>query len=184
MIWFISDTHFGHDNIIRFCNRPFASAEEMDETLVRNWNDRVAPDDTVFILGDLFFRSGNVEAILPRLRGSKRLILGNHDASWIGRVHLAAHFKSVDNYFEGSIGSAGATLCHYPMLSWPHSARTYMIHGHIHNNTHEDFWPLLVARDRVLNASVEINGYRPVTLEELIENNRRFKAEHGAPRRE
>lgn len=52
------------------------------------------------------------------------------------------------------------------------------------NNTHEDFWPLLVARDRVLNASVEINGYRPVTLEELIENNRRFKAEHGVPHRE
>ena len=61
---------------------------------------------------------------------------------------------------------------------------TSVIHGHIHNNTHEDFWPLLAARDRVLNAGVEVNGYRPVTLKELIENNRRFKAEHGVPRRE
>ena len=174
-IWFVADTHFGHANIIRFCDRPFSSVEEMDRTLVANWNDRVAPDDTVFILGDLFFRCENPEPILETLKGRKRLILGNHDSSWTGKVDLSRFFERVDSFYQGSIGPCGATLCHYPMPEWPHSSRTYMIHGHIHNNTHDDFWPLLAARDRVLNAGVDVNGFRPVTLDELVENNRRFK---------
>ena len=176
-VWFIADTHFGHANIIRFCNRPFESVEEMNETLVSNWNDRVAPSDIVFVLGDLFFRCDDPEPILDRLAGRKRLILGNHDSSWTGKVPSRRHFESVDSFYEGSIGACGATLCHYPMPEWPHGARTYMIHGHIHNNTHEDYWPLLAVRDRVLNAGVDINGFRPVSLDELVENNRRFKSE-------
>ena len=57
--------------------------------------------------------------------------------------------------------------------------RTYMIHGHIHADTSADFWPLIQCRDHVLNAGVDLNGYRPVTFDELVENNRKFKAEHG-----
>lgn len=56
MVYFTADTHFGHENIIKFCDRPFASVEEMDETLIANWNGRVRANDTVFILGDMFFR--------------------------------------------------------------------------------------------------------------------------------
>ena len=64
MIYFTADTHFGHYNVIRFCDRPFASAEEMDEAMIQNWNDRVTGNDTVYILGDMFFRSGgNPEAV-------------------------------------------------------------------------------------------------------------------------
>ena len=70
------------------------------------------------------------------------------------------------------------TMCHYPLLSWRHSMKTYMIHGHIHNDVTTDFWPLIKCRDRVLNAGVDINGFEPVTIEELIENNRKFKANH------
>ena len=59
-----------------------------------------------------------------------------------------------------------------------YAKRTYMIHGHINADTSADFWPLIQRRDHVLNAGVDLNGYRPVTFDELVENNRKFKAEH------
>ena len=69
-----------------------------------------------------------------------------------------------------------ATLCHYPMMSWPGMSKGgYMIYGHIHNNTDADYWPLIATRDQMLNAGVDINGFTPVTLDEMIENNRHFK---------
>lgn len=64
MIYFTADTHFGHENIIRFCNRPFPDLETMNETLIENWNQRVCSNDTIYIIGDLFFRCGDVEFIL------------------------------------------------------------------------------------------------------------------------
>ena len=69
MVFFTADTHFGHRNVIRFCDRPFETIEEMDETLIRNWNARVTGRDSVYILGDLFFRCEDPEAILSRLHG-------------------------------------------------------------------------------------------------------------------
>lgn len=175
MIYFTGDEHFGHNNIIRFCSRPFVSAEEMDETIIKNWNERVSGSDTVYILGDMFFRSTNAEEILKRLKGRKRLIVGNHDGSWMTKFDYAKYFLSVDKFLETTDGQHTFTLCHYPMLSWKHAMRSYMIHGHIHNDTRADFWPLIAARDNVLNAGVDINGFRPVTLAELVINNRRFK---------
>ena len=68
MIYFTADTHFGHENVIRFCRRPYATAAEMDEALIDNWNSRVKGNDTVFILGDMFFRSDNAEEILRCLK--------------------------------------------------------------------------------------------------------------------
>ena len=172
---YTADTHFGHYNVIRFCDRPFASAEEMDEAMIQNWNDRVTGNDTVYILGDMFFRSTNAEGILKRLKGKKRLIVGNHDGSWMTKFDYARYFFSVDKFLETSDGKRSLTLCHYPMLSWKHAKRSYMIHGHIHNDTRADFWPLIAARENVLNAGVDINSFKPVTFDELLENNRHFK---------
>ena len=83
-----------------------------------------------------------------------------------------------DNYLQISDGAHSLTLCHYPMLSFKHFSRSYMIHGHIHANTEMDFWPCIKARDNVLNAGVDLNGFQPVTFEALVENNRRFKEMH------
>ena len=177
MIYFTADTHFGHENVIRFCNRPFASAEEMDEAMIANWNSRVKGNDTVYILGDMFFRSVNTESILMRLKGKKRLIVGNHDGSWMTKLDATKYFVSIDKFLEVSDGQHAMTMCHYPLLSWNHAMRTYMVHGHIHNDTKADFWPLIAARDNVLNAGVDINGFKPVTFYELVENNRSFKNE-------
>ena len=150
----------------------------MDEALISAWNERVKGNDTVYIVGDMFFRCDRPEEILGRLKGRKRLILGNHDGSWTEKVELARYFQSVDKFLEISDGKRALTLCHYPLLSWKHTMRSYMIHGHIHNDTNADFWPLLRCRDNVLNAGVDINGFHPVSFDELLENNRRWKGEH------
>ena len=178
-IFFISDTHFGHENVLKF-GREFASIQEMNELLIKNWNERVSGNDTVYILGDMFFRAeaSDVESILSRLKGKKHLILGNHDGSWVEKVDTSLYFQSVSNMLEVSDGKRGLTLCHYPLLTWKHAKKSYMIHGHLHSDTSDDFWPLLKARDRVLNAGVDINGMKPVTFEELVENNIRFKEEN------
>lgn len=175
MIYFTADTHFGHESVIRFCSRPYATAAEMDEGLIENWNSRVKGNDTVFILGDLFFRSDNAGEILRWLKGKKRLLVGNHDGSWMTKVDVSRYFASVDLMLELSDGCHALTLCHYPLLTWKHAKKSYMIHGHIHNDTSADFWPLLAARDNVLNTGVDINGYQPVTFDGLLENNRVFK---------
>lgn len=175
MIYFTADTHFGHANILKFCDRPFPDVGTMDAALIAAWNKRVSGNDTVYVVGDMFFRCSDAEQILKRLKGKKRLIVGNHDSSWMKKVELGRHFISVDTLLEISDGSHALTLCHYPLLTWKHAKKSHMIHGHIHNDTSADFWPLLAARDNVLNAGVDINGYCPVTFDEMLENNRIFK---------
>lgn len=85
------------------------------------------------------------------------------------KFDYARYFFSVDKFLETSDGKRSLTLCHYPMLSWKHAKRSYMIHGHIHNDTRADFWPLIAARENVLNAGVDINSFKPVTFDELLE---------------
>ncbi len=179
MIFFTSDCHFGHENILKLCSRPFDSVKEMNEALIANWNQKVKGNDTVYILGDMFYRyHGDCADILRRLKGKKRLVLGNHDTSWTGRTDLAKYFLSVEPMQEVSVQGRLAILCHYPLVTWKKEQTSLMIHGHIHNDTARDFWPLLAARENVLNAGCEVNGYAPVTLDELMENNRTFKAAH------
>ena len=179
MIYFTADAHFGHANIIKMCERPHPDVETMNESMIAAWNERVHGNDTVYIVGDLFFRCADPESILKRLKGKKRLIVGNHDGTWMNKVNLHRYFFSVDNFLETSDGAHALTLCHYPMLTWKHAMRSYMIHGHIHADPKADCWPLLRCRENVLNAGVDVNGYHPVTFDELVENNRKFKALHA-----
>ena len=178
MTFFTSDQHLGHRNIIRLCNRPFASLDEMDSTLISRWNAKVKDSDRVFIIGDLFFRAEEPEVMLKQLKGRKTLILGNHDSSWTGKVELSRYFESVHAMLETTDGEHTITLCHYPMMTFNHCMRAYMLHGHIHGNTNADYWPYLQSHDRILNASVEVNNYEPVTFSELVANNQKYKAEH------
>ncbi|WP_322181466.1 metallophosphoesterase [Neglectibacter caecimuris] len=180
MMFFTSDLHLGHRNIIRLCNRPFATIEEMDEALIRNWNAKVTNGDTIYILGDLIFRNEKpAEEYLTRLNGKKHLIIGNHDRGWVKKCKLEDYFESVNNLHFISDGKRQMTLCHYPMMTWPHVTRCYMVFGHIHGNTDAEYWPLIQANSLMLNAGVDINGFAPVTFEELEANNIRHKAESG-----
>lgn len=178
MIYFTSDLHLGHANIIRHCGRPFENVSEMDDALIDNWNMRVHRDDIIYIVGDLIFRAKNPEYYLERLKGKKHLITGNHDKQWIKHVDIGKHFFSVTSFQEIGDGNHKITLCHYPMMSWNGMNRgSYLIFGHIHNNTNGTYWPLLKTMTNALNAGVDINGFIPVTFEELVENNERFRKE-------
>ena len=180
MMFFIADTHFGHKNVLKLCDRPFETIEEMNETFIANWNARVTGRDTVYVVGDMFFRCDDPESILRRLHGKKHLLVGNHDSSWMNKVDVGKYFKSVELMTITSDGAHAVTLCHYPLLSWKHAKSSYMIHGHIHSNTDMDFWPLIAARENVLNAGVDLNGFQPVSFDELLANNIKFKEEHPA----
>lgn len=175
MVYFTGDTHFGHENVIHFCDRPFSSVEEMDTAMIDLWNGRVHKNDTVYVLGDMFFRCDYAEEILRKLKGKKYLIAGNHDNSWLKKFDASRYFEDITKFLETSDGQHRLVLCHRPLVSWDHERRAYMVHGHIHNDTRADFWPLLCGRERALNAGVDINGFQPVTLEELLANNIAFK---------
>ena len=176
MIFYTSDLHFGHANVIKMCHRDYQTVEEMDEDLIKRWNAKIGNGDTVYILGDLIFKAeARPEFYLDRLRGKKHLIIGNHDKTWMNKVELSKYFQSVERLAVINTGKAKATLCHFPMMD--HEGR-YLIHGHIHANTDQPYWGLIKNSDRLLNAGVDVNAYVPVTFEEMFENNLRFKAEH------
>lgn len=129
MIYFTSDTHYYHNNVIKYCSRPYQSVEEMDEALIKNWNDVVRPEDTVYVLGDFSLSFRAVELISSRLMGNKILIPGNHDfchtynkksrnpagwAKWIGKYEefgwkVLPEIETIE--FSG-IGIF--KLCHHP----------------------------------------------------------------------
>ena len=178
MVYFTADPHFGHANILKMCNRPYSNIDEMNFDMIQKWNRKIKNNDTIYVLGDMFFRCENTEYILSQLNGHKHLFVGNHDGSWMTKVDASKYFESINKLDEISIGPCGATLCHYPLVTWKHQKKTYMIHGHIHNDTESDYWHLLCSNPRILNAGVDINNFEPVTLEELIRNNEEFKKKH------
>ena len=98
MIYYIADMHFGHENVIRFDDRPFADTEQMDEVLIQNWNERITADDTVYVLGDAFWKNEeNSIRIMQRLQGHKHLIQGNHDRV---KGKLRPYWESIEQYAE------------------------------------------------------------------------------------
>ena len=176
MIFFTSDLHFGHSNIVRMCNRPFATIEEMDEQLIRNWNRKVHKCDTVYILGDFIFRNEKPpEYYLDRLKGKKHLIVGNHDRHWMRQGDYTHYFEIISNLLEFSDGQRKIAACHYPMMAWPGGMKAFMLFGHIHGDTDMAWWPIIQQSEKMLNVGVDVNGYEPVTFDELVENNRRYK---------
>lgn len=143
MIYYTGDLHFGHANVMRLCGRPFQTVEEMDEALIANWKRRVNTGDSVYILGDLALRAEPLAEHLRQMNGKKHLIVGNHDRRWLRRPELRGHFESVQPILFLPDGSRKYVLCHYPMMAWPHQRESYMVFGHIHNDTAMEFWPLI-----------------------------------------
>lgn len=182
MTFFISDTHFTHKNVIKYCNRPHATVEEMDEDMIERWNRKVGEFDTVYILGDFVWKKSMVPYFAERLRGHKILIVGNHDETWTRKENHPnfACFDEVVDYKITCIFDRPVTLCHYPMVEWKNSRKDdsprqgYLIHGHIHNNYSEEYRYML-RHPNALNAGADVNNLEPVTFEELVENNLRFK---------
>ncbi|MCL2159116.1 MAG: metallophosphoesterase [Oscillospiraceae bacterium] len=182
MIFFTADLHLGHENIIKYNDRPFKTIGEMDNMLIANWNATVGYNDTVYILGDLFFGGGRSSQehiqLIERFNGKKYLTLGNHDKVWMKHIDVSSYFEEVALMMEIAYDKKHIlTLCHYPMMSWKDDRDDtgYMIHGHIHKKTKEEYFPLIRSNPNILNAGVDINGFKPVTFDELIKNNQKFK---------
>lgn len=155
--WFIADTHFDHDNVVEYDARPFGNAEEMNEEIIKRWNNKVSPDDLVYHLGD--FALSNFEKskeMLTRLNGIKVLIRGNHDRS------TAQCWKMGWNYVNdfGLINIAGnlVILVHDPkdIQGWD----GYILHGHYHRQT---------PYNSCFCVSCNIHDYEPVPEKRLIQ---------------
>ena len=178
---YTADLHLGHENIIRFDGRPFRNAEEMDEFLIEKWNGKVKDEDVVYVAGDFCFRSGrNPVEYLKRLKGRKRLVIGNHDGSLLKNRPAMSYFESADDLLRISDGGTQVVLCHYPLAEWPGYFRGVVhVYGHIHNNVRNDAWKYMGRQNGALNAGCMINGWEPVSLDELRANNEKFAREAG-----
>lgn len=163
-IWVISDTHFNHANILKFTDeggypvRPgFKDVKDMNEVMIRNWNERISEEDIVYHLGDVFF--GNDEEanmILTRLAGKKRLIIGNHDE--IKSPVLNKHFKKM--MLWRLFKDEDILLAHVPIHQSEIRKVKYNVHGHIHQND-------APTKDHI-NICVEKTGYAPVLLTDIV----------------
>lgn len=138
-IFFSSDQHLMHHNIIEYCDRPFRDVEEMNKNIIQNWNAVVNPDDVVFIGGDFCF-GGKKEWLwmLDALVGRKYLTYGNHDKSVAGNFILEAQFIDILIRDPEIKDGQRITVCHYPMASWYQSHRgSWMLYGHLHGKLTE-----------------------------------------------
>ena len=161
-VFLTGDLHLNHANIIRYCNRPFYSAREMNKTLVHNWNRTVKKDDTVFFLGDLAFgrNKGKICYWLNKLNGRVFLIRGNHDR---GNLKPALYFDRCIITYKGT----NFLLIHDPdkVANW----NGWTIHGHHHNN-HLEKYPFINRTNKTINVSVELTDYKPISLGSLLDS--------------
>lgn len=158
--WFISDTHFKHANIIKYCNRPFKDTTEMDEILILNWNRLVKPEDKVYHLGDVACGYGGDDKVLgqllARLNGHKRLVVGNHDN--LKSVALQTYFEKMEMWYGRK--EWGFTCTHVPYMLQHLRDGAFNVHGHVHNNSlNNPFY---------FNVSVEVNEYSPVSIDTIL----------------
>lgn len=167
MQYLTSDLHFGHENIIRYMNRPFANASEMDEAIVDNWNKVVTDKDEVYILGDVSFHKGieTTARLIERLNGKKYLIWGNHDTKLRGNNYIRSLFISQHDIKEiKGPDKEHIVLFHYPIEDWNRRYRgAYHFHGHTHSKP-EDKSSI---KNRV-DVGVDAWDYKPVSIDELL----------------
>ena len=187
-VWFSSDIHFGHANIIKFCNRPFSTVEEMDEAIIADHNRVVKENDIVFHLGDFTFRKiDNAVSYLKRLNGYHHLIRGNHD-KWLSdenaakvvqrdmirqgdnpkRVVWVKDYYQFSWYDEYHNDTFFYSLMHYPLLTWHHAYKpnSFNIFGHVHGTINDKL------KGRQLDAGIDnlvkmTGSYRPISITEV-----------------
>lgn len=188
MIWFTSDPHYFHKNVIRLCSRPFAHLHEMHEHMIQEWNKRVKPNEKIYVLGDFAFSGWTLtKKILDQLQGHKILITGNHDTA--AHKSIAAGFQEVHENIFIEIGNKQRIyLSHFPFhpmtsysntngvvsatYPWEKVDKRYMhkrivddgemwlLHGHVHGA-----W---LQNGRQINVGVDVNSFKPVSHEKIL----------------
>lgn len=181
--YFTADLHFGHENIITYCDRPYRDVEEMNADLVDRWNATVGDDDEVWVLGDVAM--GPIEESLEwvrGLRGHKVLVAGNHDRCWAGRRRAPERWLEryrdigFERILQGTVpvrvGGHDVLAGHFPyegdsldeerFTRWrPHDTGSWLLHGHVHTR-----WQV---HGRQINVGVDVWDYTPVAETVLAE---------------
>lgn len=177
MIFFTADQHFGHENIIKYVGRPFTSAEEMDEELIRRWNAVVGKSDTVYVLGD-FTLGEDAHKYFDRLNGWIRVVPSlDHDVRWnncfshnkVSVLCPLATLQFMEHSLDG-IHPRLITLCHYRMASWPANhfnkrgaVTSIHLHGHHHMKQ-----PINLEYPACVDVGVDAWSYAPASIEEIL----------------
>lgn len=179
--FFIADLHFGHKNCLVFDNRPFATIEEHDEALIKNWNEVVGIDDEVWILGDIsWYGAMKTIEIFNSLNGIKNLVIGNHDKKLLRNSDVRALFNEIVDYKEiGYNPHSMIVLSHYPIPCFNcHYYGAYHLYGHVHvsfewNMMEHIKFEMKELYDKPCNmynvgCMTPHMNYTPKTLEEII----------------
>ena len=194
-VYFTSDFHLFHNNVLKFDNRPFDDVHQMHQVIEQRWNETVNPDDIVIYLGDLSFARREdkqyVEDMLKRLNGHIHFIMGNHDK--IEEIKKLPKLESVQDYLEvrithnvdsdlhiGAKIKVETLFCcmHYPIYSWNKRHHgSYMIHGHCHGNLHHGEEASFYDERRVIDAGCMLHDYRPISYTKVIEKLSHIKVE-------
>lgn len=181
-VFFTSDLHADHRNIITYCNRPFSDVQDMRRGLIENWNNKVGPRDRVYILGDFVMGNKSAQPLLKSLNGEKYLIKGNHDKGSTEKL-LEIGFAWVGFELQYQLGPYLVNLSHYPYKSDPEEEKinqrsdgevyvdkfasrrpkdngNWLLHGHVHCA-----WK---KKDRQINVGVDVWDYSPILQDELV----------------
>ena len=166
-IFFTADLHLGHTNIIKYCNRPFQTVEEMNERLIGNWNDAVSDKDDIYVIGDFaFMGTKHAEEILKRLKGRKYLLRGNHDKS-LNETMALKYFEWIKDYYVLKVPKPNnlaqkIVLFHYALRTWDSAHYgAWNLYGHCHGNLKDDSETLS------LDVGVDCHNYRPISYEDV-----------------
>ncbi len=174
-IYLISDTHFGHENIIKYCNRPFKDAEEMNEVVINNINRLVNQQDDLYILGD-FALVKDIEkltSLIKRINGKLHFIRGNHDRR-LDKIAKVSDYEILERdryrfllvHRPYAVRDLNLREIH-SVSKFPREWNGWIIHGHEHNNDLSTY-PFINGDAKTINVSVELTDYKPVSLEWIL----------------
>ena len=167
-IFFTSDTHFGHKNILKYCNRPFDNIDIMNYEIIQRWNSKINNNDICFHLGDFCFgdRNDDFDKYFNQLNGKIVWIKGNHDK--LAYKNKDKFYDYNLGYLEINIGEQSITLCHYAMITWNKSHYgSWMLYGHSHGMLKDNNNSLS------MDIGTDTNDYYPYSyneIKELLEN--------------
>ena len=178
MIYYTSDLHFGHGNILKYDFRPFTNIDVMNEAIISNWNSTVTNEDTIYVLGDIsWYNLEKTTELVKQLKGNKILIKGNHDIFTKDQYYRMG-FNAVYDYKEIKDNGRDVILCHYPIPCF--NKRFYgafMLYGHVHNSSEWNYmkdikrsFEELDTKCNMYNVGTMIWNYYPVTLDEIIKS--------------
>jgi calcineurin-like phosphoesterase family protein len=166
--WITSDLHFGHKNIIGFCPETRArfrnDVNYMNEQMVKEWNDLIAPEDTVYILGDVaFLPAAKATEYVRRLNGCKILIQGNHDRKLLQDADFRSCFEEIHHYLDVQCNETKVVMFHYPIAEFDQQHRgSVHFHGHLHGGVSG------LEHYRVLDVGMDATGMIAISMEDAI----------------